>query len=957
VDLVERPAARNDRRVHRKVVTVLFCDVVGSTSLGETADPEAVRALLARYFEGMKTIVERHGGSVEKFIGDAVMAVFGVPAVHEDDALRACRAAMEMRETFPQLGVEGRIGVSTGEVVTGTDERLATGDAVNVAARLQQAAAPNEVLIGEATLELVRGAAETQRVEPLELKGKSQPVPAHRLAAVADAPERSHESRFVGREREIELIREAWRRAQAEQRCELLTIVGDPGIGKSRLVAEALVGVDARMVHGRCLPYGDGISYWAVVEVIKQLAMLPSDPEAAAAIRSLLGDSDAATSAEEIAWAFRKLLEEQGPLVAVFDDVQWGDETFLDLLEGMALLSAGVPVLLVCTARPELTIRRSEWPVSLRLDRLPEEAAAELVGNAPAELRARIMAAAGGNPLFLTEMIAMGAETDDVDVPPTLRALLAARLDQLDPAERLVLERGSVEGELFHRGAVHALTPEETQITPRLAALTRKDLIRPDRAQVAGDDGFRFRHLLIRDAAYDALPKSQRAELHRQFADWLDEHGADLVELDEIVGYHLEQAAAYTVELGQQDDELALRAGARLGAAGKRAMRPGGERSAAPLLERSLALTRPIELNIDLELLLSAAVHDEAPTRAVAICDAAAARAQAAGDGRGEILAGIVSRLHRIFLEQEPDVDGLERAALAALPALEEAADHVGLMYAHVAIGYGVANARGRMGDWAQAAETAIRHARAAGFYWGDSFGLTTALAWGPTPADEALQTIDELGLATHGLTRGYLLSSLGRFQEGWALALAAAERYDQSADHRQYGFLSELAALEGDYETAVRYQEQHVEGLRAAGHVAFVASYGAKLGRWLCIVGRPDEAEPLVDLARTFEGQETDWLWRQAWARVLARRGEHAEAEVLAREAIAILERVDGLTWQGDGYLDLGDVLASAGRIEEAVEAYGLALERYEPKRNLAMVAQAQERLDDVRQPQRPTT
>jgi class 3 adenylate cyclase/tetratricopeptide (TPR) repeat protein len=942
--------------VHRKVVTVLFCDVVGSTSLGESADPEAVRALLARYFECMKTIVERHGGSVEKFIGDAVMAVFGVPAVHEDDALRACRAAMEMQEAFPQLGVEGRIGVNTGEVVTGTDERLATGDAVNVAARLQQAAAPNEVLIGEATLELVRGAAETQPVESLELKGKSQPVPAHRLAGVADAPERSHESRFVGRAREVELIREAWRRAQAEQRCELLTIVGDPGIGKSRLVAEALAGVDARMVHGNCLPYGDGITYWAVVEVIKQLATLPSDPVAAAAIRSLLGDSDAGTSAEEIAWAFRKLLEEQGPLVAVFDDVQWGDETFLDLVEGMALLSAVVPLLLVCTARPELTIRRSEWPVSLRLDPLPEEAAAELVGLASAELRARIMAAAGGNPLFLTEMIAMAAETDDVDVPPTLRALLAARLDQLDPAERLVLERGSVEGELFHRGAVHALAPEETQITPRLAALTRKDLIRPDRAQVPGDDGFRFRHLLIRDAAYDALPKSERAELHERFAEWLDEHGADLVELDEIVGYHLEQAAVYSAELGQQNDELALRAGARLAAAGKRAMRPGGEHSAARLLERGLTLTRPVELDIDLELLLSAAVHDEAPRRAAAICDAAAARAHAAGDERGEILAGIVGRLHCVFLEPEPDVDGLERAALGALPALEEAADHVGLMYAYVALGYGVANARGRMGDWAKAAETAIRHARAAGFYWGDSFGLTTALASGPTPADEALQTIDALGVAAQGFVRGYLLGSLGRFEEAWALGLAAADRYEQSGDHRQYGFLSEIAALEGDYETAVRYQEQHVEGLKAAGHVAFAASYGAKLGRWLCMVGRPDEAEPLVDLARTVEGQETDWLWRQAWARVLAHRGEHAEAEALAREAVAILERVDGLTWQGDGYLDLAEVLASAGRTDQALDAYGLALERYERKQNLAMVAQARQRLDDVKQPQRPT-
>jgi class 3 adenylate cyclase len=283
------------------VVTVLFCDVVGSTTLGESTDPEALRALLARYFERMRAVVEEHGGSVEKFIGDAVMAVFGVPAAHEDDALRACRAAVEMRESFPELGIEGRIGVNTGEVVTGTEERLATGDAVNVAARLQQAAAPDEVLIGGATLELVRDAVEVEQVEPLELKGKAEPVPSFRLVTVAEAPARSHETRFVGREREVDLIGAAWQRGQAEQRCELLTIVGDAGVGKSRLVAEALAGIDARVVRGRCLPYGEGITYWPVVEVLKQLDALPSDPVAAAAIRSLLGETDRGTSAEEIA--------------------------------------------------------------------------------------------------------------------------------------------------------------------------------------------------------------------------------------------------------------------------------------------------------------------------------------------------------------------------------------------------------------------------------------------------------------------------------------------------------------------------------------------------------------------------------------------------------------------------------------------------------------------------------
>ncbi|MGH2539851.1 MAG: adenylate/guanylate cyclase domain-containing protein, partial [Actinomycetota bacterium] len=226
--LAEAPA-----REQRKTVTVLFCDVTGSTSLGESIDPETLRGLLARYFERMRAIVERHGGVVEKFIGDAIMAVFGVPAAHEDDALRAVRAAAEMRDALPEIGVQARIGVNTGEVVTGTEERLVTGDAVNVAARLEQAAPPGEVLIGEPTLALVREVAEVSPVEPLELKGKGDRVPAYRLLGVGEAPERPYGTPFVGRSREMAILRAAWERARADQRCELVTVVGDAGIGKS----------------------------------------------------------------------------------------------------------------------------------------------------------------------------------------------------------------------------------------------------------------------------------------------------------------------------------------------------------------------------------------------------------------------------------------------------------------------------------------------------------------------------------------------------------------------------------------------------------------------------------------------------------------------------------------------------------------------------------------------------
>jgi class 3 adenylate cyclase len=367
----------------RKTVTILFCDIVDSTGQGESTDPEVVRSRLARFFDEMKTVIERHGGTVEKFIGDAVMAVFGVPIAHEDDALRACRAAIEMQEALPGLEIEGRIGLMTGEVVTGTEERLATGDAVNVAARLEQAAQPGEVLVGQPTLALVRGAVEVEPVEPLELKGKAEPVAAYRLLHMRASPERSPERPFVGRERELALLREALERVRAEQRCELVTVVGEAGVGKSRLVAEALVSVEATVARGRCLPYGEGITYWPVVEVLKQLDVLPPDKAAAAAIRSLLGETEAVT-AEEVAWAFRKTLEQaaaERPLVVVFDDIQWGEETFRDLVEHIALLSSGASVLLLCMARPELSERHPAWPVSLRLEPLPEDDVEELIAE------------------------------------------------------------------------------------------------------------------------------------------------------------------------------------------------------------------------------------------------------------------------------------------------------------------------------------------------------------------------------------------------------------------------------------------------------------------------------------------------------------------------------------------------------------------------------------------------
>ena len=947
--------------MHRKVVTVLFCDVVGSTALGESSDPETLRAVLALYFDRMKSIVEGHGGSVEKFIGDAVMAVFGVPAAHEDDALRATRAALEMQAAFPGLGLQGRIGVNTGEVVTGTDERLATGDAVNVAARLQQAAAPDEVLIGQATLDLLRSVVEFEALEPLVLKGKSAPVPAYRLRSIAEAQERSHRSRFVGRDRELDQIREAFAQVRAEQRCSLVTIVGDAGVGKSRLVAEALSTVDARIVRGRCLPYGEGITYWPVIEVIKDVAASPSDPAADAAIRSLLGESDRETTADEIAWAFRKLLEQEAPLVVIFDDIHWGEETFLDLVEGASMFSTGAPILIVALARPDLLERRPRWAITVRLEPLDATDVVDLIGeHLSADLRDRIAHASGGNPLFLTEMLAMAGESDAVEVPPNLRALLAARLDQLDAPERETLERGAVEGEAFHRGAVVAMSPTGWQVTPRLAALVRKELIRAEPAQIPGEDGFRFRHLLIRDAAYDALPKSVRADLHERFADWLQAHGADLVELDEIAGYHLERAATFKRDLGAPDPDLSDRASARLAAAARRARWLGDEPAAAVLFERALDLTRPHRLDVMVELELAGAYWRSDSGRAAAIATTAADRAKAAGDVTGEASARVVAASHQ-WRNGTTTLSELDTLTADALVVLEAAGDHNGLAHAWRGRSTVFAN-RGQYEEARRAAERASEHVELAGWPMvPSSASLPSTLANGAVPADEALAILDEvLPPFPHprtALHRAVLLGMLGRFDEAWALANDATARLrDRIGDDGEWA-LAHIARFQGDHEAAVGYLRRYCAYLEAHHAHSYLSTSGPRLARELWALGRADEGEPFAQLGRSIGDKEdfaTQMTWRQAQALIESTRGAYDEAERLAREAVAIGENTDTLNNLGDAYLDLAEVLRASGRVDEARAAAEQALERYERKRNLAMAAQARARLAELEAPNR---
>jgi class 3 adenylate cyclase/tetratricopeptide (TPR) repeat protein len=837
-------AAAPDREA-RKVVTILFCDLVESTKLAERFDPEALQRLLARYFVGARTIVERHGGTIEKFIGDAVCAVFGMPTVREDDALRAVRAAVELRDAVVSLdaqlgpGLATRIGVNTGEVFAAGIDLSVAGDAVWTAKRLEEAAPRDGILLGPTTWALVRGEIDAEQLPPLPLKGKHEHTDVFLLKELlpgVPGAARRLDSPLVGRIREVADLRAALAEAEQLGKAQLVTLVGPAGIGKTRLVRELAVGAPhTRLLAGRCLPYGDGITYWPLVEVVRQAAGLGGDEPAAEArnrlvrlvaeapdadlivdgVAAAVGLGGEATPAE-IFVAGRRLLEwlaREQPLIVVVDDLQWSEPVLCEFLQYVARESRAAPLVLCCLARPEFFEDHPDWTATktIMLEPLPAEETRLLISNLlghalGAVAGDRVASAAEGNPLFVEELLRMLIDEEvlvreetgwrivrdpgGVPMPASISALLSARLERLPREERLVIERAAVIGEVFSTDALAALVDavEVDDLDAVLRTLSRKELVRPRPQGWGGEREWRFAHILVRDTAYAGLPKLARAELHERAARSISHSAGDLV-VDEIAGYHLAEAVGALGDLDPLDGRipsLAAEAATRLESGARRALARGDRHATAALLDRTVSLLDPGDPR-RLGLLVDLA----AALKWTGRLDEAEARVRRAADEAGA--GGVALVVHRARLEladlhwyTAPDegTQGLWRAATEAIPVFERSGASAPLAEAWWAVAEvhlfhcEFEEMRAALERGLAAAQGAGREERARLQH---AVGLAATL--GPTPVEEARRLCKELRGEVEGhpvyaalllLYEAYLDSLAGRFEAARANAEAS---------------------------------------------------------------------------------------------------------------------------------------------------------------------------------------
>lgn len=1012
----------------RKTVSLVFCDLTGSTALGEKMDPESLRRVISRYFDDMRAALEAHGGTIEKFIGDAVMAVFGIPVLHEDDALRAVRAASDMQDAMARLNADlerdygvalgARIGVNTGEVIAGDPahgQAFATGDTVNVAARFEQAAPPGQILIGEETYRLVRDWVEAEPVEPLTLKGKSEPIPAFRLVGVRGEAQENRDlaTPFIGRDKELDQLVQTFDRAVAESTCRLVTVLGPAGVGKSRITTEVIKRLSGRadVIIGHCLPYGEGITFWPLAEAVKEAAgiseeeppeaasqkiraLLPSDDEGeiiGTRLEEALGLRDAASEAQELFWAVRRFFESLAadkPLVVVFDAIQWGEPTFLDLIEYLVGWSKSQPMLIVCLARNEFLEVRPAWgtgqanAVTVALEPLSDEATQELIVSllggteVPVAAKRRISETTEGNPLFVGEMLRMMIDdgiltkTEDgwtltgdiagVPMPGSIQALVAARLDRLDAEERQVVGRGSVIGRVFWWGAISQLTPQNLRgaVAGYLQTLVRRELIQPEQSTFPGEDAFRFTSVLISDAAYQGLAKKLRADLHEGFTAWLEKKFGDRIrELEDILGYHLERSFIYRKELGVVDERtraIGGRAAEFLGSAGRRALARADMPAAANLLSRAVELLEigdPARVELQLDL-CSAVMETAGLEAATKIIDAAMGAATALGDRRLQAHALIQQTYFDMYTEAE---EGWKNKALAgaqnAIEVFQEAGDELGMTQAYQLM----AEAHWTAQEYAEVErilDTALAHAQKSGSAREEAkiLGWLPYVAfWGPTPADQALKLCEAVISLAKGnrmveakttFAMAGLRAMRGEFDAARNLIAAGNDLLTELglsfsiAVNRQISGTVELLAE--DYAGAEREFRAGFNALEALGDKGYLPSFAAMVGEAVYEQGNFEEADRYTKMSQEMFAADdvtskTDW--GPVRAKLMARAGDAEGAEKLGREVVKIASATDELFDHADALMDLAEVYKLIGRPDDASRCAQEALALFEKK------------------------
>ena len=962
--------------MERKLATVLFVDLVNSSGLVTGSDPEVVRRRVNQFFDKVSHCVTLHGGIVEKFAGDAVLAAFGVPQVHEDDAERAARASLAMREAIVELGLEARIGIEAGElVVEDSDSTFATGEAVNLAARLQQAARPGEILIGPTAYRLAGASLIVEDAGPLELKGMGSALRAWRLVDAIDGPARSKGPRapLVGREAELELLENTFARTVRDGRAHLFTIFGEPGVGKSRLAREFVDGLErASVLSGRCLPYGEGVTYWPLAEMIKAAAGISDDDpleEAFAKLRECCEEETVADvlglasgmlealegerSSQEIAWAAREVmvtLADVQPLVLFFEDIHWAEEPLLELIEHLADW-VRAPLLVICLARPELLEQRPGWgggrvrSTAIELEPLSEEESellvekllAQLAGASGEPMKApsrEVLERAEGNPLFVEETIRMLVESGSGNgasdrIPDTLQALIAARIDHLPPAGKTLLQRGSVIGRVFWKGALEHLSPDVEDIDALLEDLQQREFVlREPRSSISGEPAYRFKHLLIREVAYSGLAKLARAQYHARFAEWLADRTGD--ELLEIRAYHLDQAVEFLTELeGAPPAELAKDTGTALVKAAKRAI----AREAYPTARR-LGL-RALELGPTLgaRYVAARAAWRLQDWSAVEV-EMTKVRDQAHEQGEQVIEALALTALGEAMLKRHGDCTEAKKIVDNALELLAGKDDPVAHFDA-LSVRAHAAGWLGEMEDTVRFMERAYVIALDAGRkdlqtiaaqLLAQTHILRLELDEAELLLTRALELAGESGSvrARVGatLSYGWFLTLKGELDAAETLfeevRASSVELGVEPAVASALAKLGWIARLKGDLKRAEKLQRESLRITETRGDLGVLPDLQAALAETLADLGKVDEAERLALDARSNAGvrdASAQVAAATALAAVRAAQGRGPEAEELLDSALARAREGDFKVFELEPLARMIDLQRSAGR------------------------------------------